>query len=197
MGALVPSQFQTKTWRLSQAWYTNGRRTECEKYQFRLIQDLFDIKLEKTRLRLHLSLFEFAEYNVYDWKFDYSETFDAMCVFQNITIFFNFKFICEEGGMQTSRLRDAYQFINAQIHSLRTLNKTMFVNILDGAESHRQMGRFRHLKELTNAVDDFLFIGDLYTFSDWFPNRFNLYSSDLYAIAAGQGSSKYNPIIVD
>lgn len=173
MISILPSNEQTKEWRLGQPWYTNGKQNECELFQKKCIGQITGMMMpNNTHLRLHfpskdlrrvLSLNE-------DDGFEYTEDFDSCLVVFGITLYFNFKFICHSGGAQTRALRETYHFIQTQLeHLLLFPGPKLFINILDGNQSYQSMTKFRYLleKPVFHSVRQYLFIGDTHQFQQF------------------------------
>jgi len=169
---LIPSSYyQTKIWRKNRDWYKNGKSNECEKYQINLIEKITMCKLIKTNDRINLEnnkiinkKHPLVKSDGYEW----SENFDGKIIKNNITYYFNLKFVCDSGGAQTRTLRDVYHFIKYQMKYLIKFNETniFFINILDGNTSYNNMNKFNYLinkKKYKNIVK-FMFIGSLYDF---------------------------------
>ena len=82
---LTSSKNQTKQWRQSQLWYSNGKHNECETYQLKMIEHIINSKCEKTNDRLHME-----SYDIISIKnpmknidgFEYTEDFDGK-IFKN------------------------------------------------------------------------------------------------------------------
>jgi hypothetical protein len=170
---VVPSSSQTKQWRQSSGWYSNGKKNECEKYQLNKIHMLLkhvkfgDIKISKTPDRINIikkQIGESKSSNI-DW-FDWTENFDGKTHWGNATIYFNLKFVCGDGGAQTRTLREVYHFIRSQLDILLTHppGQYIFINILDGDQSHKFMDKFEHLLTLIEYKDilKYIYIGDLH-----------------------------------
>ena len=84
--------------------------------------------------------------------------------------------VCDRGGSQTRSLREVYHFINAQLNYIKiniNKNNIIFINILDGDESHRNMNKFKYLlsKSEYSTIKN-IFFGDMKTFYDWFNTSF-------------------------
>lgn len=85
--------------------------------------------------------------------------------------YFNLKFICDEGGAQRRTLCLVYHFIYVQLNYLKKSNKTdiFFINILDGDFSFKNLDKMKYIltKKEFNDVFKYIFIGDTYTFQNW------------------------------
>jgi hypothetical protein len=159
---VIPSNLQTKNWRKSTEWYKTGKQNECEKFQVSKMEFLLGKKLVKTNHRLQkLTGKILTVENVRTRKdaFEYTENFDRKCEFDECTVYFNFKFVCDSGGSQTRTCECLYEFIRAQT---RCKNKFVkFVNILDGDGCYRNINQLRYLaKDFSN-----IFVGDTYEFT--------------------------------
>ena len=78
-----------------------------------------------------------------------------------------------KGGAQTRTLREVAHFIRAQLEYLCLSNNdniAYFVNILDGDESFRLYEKYEAIlnKEKYKDIKDFVYIGDMHGFIDWF-----------------------------
>lgn len=173
---ISPSAYQTKEWRSGKRWYFNGKSNECEKYQKNIIEKITNAKLAKTHLRFNTETFELIE-KMYPMKeidgFDWTENFDGMNIYEDNTLYFNLKFICDSGGAQTRSLREVYHFIKCQVKYImnKSSKSVYFINILDGDTCHRHIDYFKNIFKL-GVVQDYIFIGDLYTFKKWYKKRF-------------------------
>ena len=78
--------------------------------------------------------------------------------------YFNLKFVCDTGGMQTRTLREVYHFIKYQINYLiKTECKNIyFINILDGDTS------FHNYSKYDNNIQKFIFIGSMCDFQKFY-----------------------------
>lgn len=157
------SQLQTKQWRNTQEWYVNGKRNECEKYQFRLLSLLLP-NLIKTNDRLNLKTKEIRvmrnNFNTIDC-FQWSETFDFSTKINETKLYFNLKFICGEGGAQRRALQLSYHFIEAQTKI--TDDNLLFINIFDGDFCFKFKSHFSELVKNSKNV----FFGDMEDFKFW------------------------------
>ena len=150
---LIPhSIYQTKNWRKNQKWYNTGKSNECEKYQINLIETI----LNKNPLKFN---------NGFEW----TENFDGYIKINNNNYYFNLKFVCDNGGMQTRTLREVYHFIIYQINylTINNLNNNIYFN------------NYSKFIYLINKYDDnikkFIFIGSLYEFQKYY-NQFIKFS---------------------
>jgi hypothetical protein len=174
---IVPSKQQTKEWRKQQDWYKNGKSNECEKYQRNIVENITDAKCKKTNTRINARTFQLKSVSSplkTNDGFDWTEDFDG---FQNIygkQIYYNMKMVCDAGGAQTRTLREVYHFIQAQLECAlqQDIHDTYFVNILDGDESFKHVGKFRHLKNIEKYenVKSYVFVGDTLEFKNWWTN---------------------------
>ena len=180
MNNITSSLFQNKEWRKSQDWYSKGKSTECEKYQIGLLEDLMGIKWNKTLDRLNYETCEIKEkrYLGEEDGFEWSETFDGKIIQPSSnplglkdvkTMYFNLKFVCDQGGAQMRTLREVYIFIKHQLEFLCKNNTTniYFYNILDGDQSFKNMSKFKYLlnKPKYKDVKERVFVGSLYKYS--------------------------------
>jgi hypothetical protein len=179
---LTESKFQTKEWRKKSTWYIDGKRNECEKYQIINIEIITGMNCVKTYNRFNISNNSLV-YLKHPLKeidgYDYTENFDYYCVKDNNLIYFNLKMICESGGAQTRSLREVYHFVKCQLEYLTFIKKqtqqtqqqtTYFVNILNGAESHKHIDKFNYLLNKYEKIKKYVYIGDLHTFKNWWVN---------------------------
>ena len=75
--------------------------------------------------------------------------------------------IYDRGGSQTRSLREVYHFITTQLNYLK--QNILFINILDGDESYRNMDKFKYLLSKPDYLTiKNIFVGDMKTFYDWF-----------------------------
>lgn len=168
------SNEHTKKWRQNEKWYINGKKNECEIYQLNNIENITKKKCEKTFFRLNIYTYEFIqkkqpykEINGFEWTEDFDGFFE-----NNIKkYYFNLKFICDEGGAQRRTLCLVYHFIYVQLNYLKKNNKTdiYFINILDGDFSFKNLDKMKYIltKKEFNDVFKYIFIGDTYTFQNW------------------------------
>lgn len=170
---IIESSIQTKKWRKTQKWYKGGKKTECEKYQLNLLYNIFKINFKKTNDRINKEEL-LIENIIHPFKkengFEYTENFDGKLIINNKIIYLNLKFVCDSGGAQTRTLKNVYEFIKVQYKILHNNDNIIFINILDGNESHKNMDKFRYLqkkKENSNLLDK-CYIGDMHNFSKWF-----------------------------
>jgi len=171
--SILPSNEQTKEWRLEQPWYINGKQNECELFQKKCIEQITGLMMpHNTHLRLHFPskdlryVLNLNEEN----GFEYTEDFDSCLVVFGISLYFNLKFICHAGGSQTRTLRETYHFIQAQLeHLIRFPGDKMFINILDGNQSYQTMIKFQYLleKPVFHSVRQYVFIGDTHQFQQF------------------------------
>lgn len=170
---LIPSSFyQTKIWRINRIWYINGKLNECEKYQIHLIEKIINTKLIKTNERINIEINQIVDIKqplINNDGFEYSENFDRKLIKNSTIFYFNFKFVCDNGGAQIRTLKDVYNFIKYQLKYLikiNELNTIYFINILDGDTCYKNSNKFSYLinKEKYKYIVNNIFIGDLYTF---------------------------------
>lgn len=168
----------TTNTRKNQPWYKTGKSNECEMFQKEQVEQVTTIPLQTTYTRVHLptsTLHAIRYPNKLQDGFDYTENFDGVQSFGDITIYYNLKMVCGQGGAQTRTLREVYHFIRSQLSIANTT--TLFVNILDGDESQRHMDKFEHLTSRTPHV----FVGNLLDFRDWYSMKYRTLVSALLA----------------
>jgi hypothetical protein len=169
---LIPSScYQTKKWRKNRGWYKTGKSNECEKYQINLIEKIIHTKLLKTNDRIHIetnTIISKTNPMKYDDGYEWTENFDGKICYKHNIFYFNLKFVCDSGGIQTRSLREVYHFINYQLTFLIKNNTSniYFINILDGDTSFENNGKFNYLinKEEYNQVNKYVFVGSLAEF---------------------------------
>jgi len=171
---ITPSCNQTKIWRRNQPWYENGKKNECEKYQRNLIEKITKRPCLKCNDRINYeknSIENISRPMHRDDAFDWTEDFDGKQTF-SYTLYYNLKMVCDAGGAQTRTLREVSHFINAQLkyNLLHIDNPKYFVNILDGDESYKLYSKYNYIiaKDKYKFVKNFIYIGDLFGFIDWF-----------------------------
>jgi hypothetical protein len=179
MEIVVDAKFQTKDWRRLQIWYTNGKRTECEKYQFWVLAS-YGIAPKKTKDRINLRTLEITQVQTLKSRpdgFEFSETFDGLLKDKDYALYFNLRFITSDGGAQTRSMRETYHFIEAQ-HRYLDKNPTWrgcfthradvsFANILDGDACSKSMVQFSHLEQRFPHHRGRCFTGDTKGFIPW------------------------------
>jgi hypothetical protein len=167
---IIPSNQQTKEWRLQQNWYLNGKKNECEIFQKMCLEQITGHNLpNSTHLRLHFPTKDLYHLKTLDGDdaFDYTEDFDTYLFVFGVSLYFNLKFVCDPGGAQTRTLRETSHFIHAQMkHLLLFPGKKIFINILDGNQSNRSMSKLSHVltKPEFSSVRHQVFIGDTHQF---------------------------------
>jgi hypothetical protein len=179
----IGSKFQTKIWRKESSWYDNGKRNECENFQYRLITEITKFPIEKTHMRFNMNTIS-MEKIVMPMKFvngfDYTENFDGMQQRGDTIIYYNLKMICDKGGSQTRSLREVYHFIQMQLKYLQNSKRTdvYFVNILDGDECYRNKSKFIYLlsKKEYDDIKKYIFMGDMRYFSIWYNYRESIFT---------------------
>jgi len=170
---ILQSKYQSKDWRKSQDWYINGKHNECEKYQINIIENIINNKLNKTNYRFNIMTNQLENINnplKLINGFEYTKNFDG--IYDNKL--FNLKFVCDNGGSQTRTLREVYHFISNQISYLNNNNKSLiFINILDGDNSFKNIDKFIYLKDkyLKKEYINDLYIGDLYSFNEYYKSK--------------------------
>jgi len=178
--SIVSSETQTKLWRQGCTWYDSGKRNECELFQRAYVEDITGQVCNKSDYRLNILSNAMVE-KKYPMKsidgFEWTEDFDGFIPYKNNSFYFNFKMICDAGGVQTRSLREVYHFVSIQLNYLNNHlrdepNKNMpyFVNILDGDTSFKHMNKFQYLlnKEQYANIRKNVFIGDMAQFQQDF-----------------------------
>lgn len=97
--------------------------------------------------------------------FDWTENFDYTVDLNDIRLFFNLKFICDDGGAQTRSLSsEVYHFIEKQLEYLlfNKDSKLIFINILEGNTSYKHRDKYIYL---TNLDKYKVFVGDFLEFT--------------------------------
>jgi hypothetical protein len=180
---LIPnSKYQSKNWRLNQKWYKTGKNNECEKYQIKIINNIitkYNLKLEKTNLRINMeshNLVEIINPLKLENGYEFTENFDGLIKLKNYNCLLNLKFVCDIGGAQTRTLREVYHFIKYQIEILNKNNKYIFINILDGDTSYKNINKFYYLLNKLNNNKNLIFIGSLNEFQYYFHKNIYLFN---------------------
>lgn len=179
---LISSKDQTKEWRKKNICSKNGQRhNKCEIYQKKCLEEITKKPCEKTNYtRINHRELKFENIRCPLKKangFDYSEDFDGYQNINNKKFYYNFKFVCGDGGSQTRTLRDeTYRFVETQLKYIKK-NKSeniMFINILDGDQSFKRQTHFEYLLNLNDYKDckTNCFVGDMKDFQVWF-SKFN------------------------
>jgi hypothetical protein len=171
---ITKSHEQTKQWRKNEFWYINGKKNECEIYQRNNIKNITKKICEKTIFRLNIYTYEFLE-KKYPYSeingFEWTEDFDGFFENNMKKYYFNLKFICHEGGAQRRTLCLVYHFIYVQLNYIKKYNHTniFFINILDGDFSYKNLDKMKYIltKQEFNNVSKYIFIGDTYSFQNW------------------------------
>jgi hypothetical protein len=172
---IVSSKYQTKQWRKNQVWYISGKKNECEKYQIKQIEQIIDNKLNRTDDRINIELLEIIQKRtpLKDIRgFEWTENFDGKIIKNNNIVYFNLKFICDFGGVQTRALRETYYFIKYQLEYNNKYkdNNIYFINILDGDGCYKYN---EHFKYLINKFDNKkIFCGDMNQFNKYYNINF-------------------------
>ena len=177
---IITSELQSKEWRNSQDWYMDGKRNECEIYQRRQIEIITGNKCSKTRERINMEkndiITECKPMTRVD-AFDWTEDFDGKQYCGSYRLYYNLKMVVGSGGAQTRTLREVAHFITAQLdyNLFHMCNISYFVNILDGDQSYKLFTQFGYIlnKNKYKYVKNFIYIGDLHGFIDWF-NQLNV-----------------------
>lgn len=188
---IIPALLQTKQWRKNQPWYTNGKKTECEKFQKKIIE-----KIINTPIKKHLNIrFKRNNFQLYKnatnltkridemW---YTEDFDFVSkIDQNIHfpvyLFFNLKMICDTGGAQKRSIQNVHMFIECQLEYLRNapefLRKDIFfINILDGDYCSSKNNKMTELVQnfKYNSIREYIYVGDMQGFEIWYNTVFKI-----------------------
>jgi len=173
------ASLMTKEWRheifsCSDISKKNSRKPEL--WQIEKIKEITNLNLSKTSLRLNhynneLEKIEkpYLRLDGYDW----SENFDLITEINENIILFNLKMICDNGGSQTSSLKEVYLFIKTQINYLNNHEncKIYFINILDGNASDKNINHFNYLNKNFLKINlNNIFIGCMNEFIEWFFN---------------------------
>jgi hypothetical protein len=110
-----------------------------------------------------------------DDGYDYTENFDGKIKINDNVIYFNLKFICDNGGAQTRSLREVYHFIQYQILYIKkhNLHNIYFVNILDGDTSYKNITKFNYLLNQYEDIKKYVFVSDLYNFKIYWDHTIN------------------------
>ena len=167
---LTKSSKQSKEWRKTQDWYINGKHNECEKYQKSIIQKITskDIPLTYDRINMeNCSIVECPHPMKNNDGYEYTENFDGKQHFDGKIMYYNLKFVCDNGGAQTRTLRETYLFIKHQLSyiSKNNLKNVYFINILDGDGSSQASKHFEYL--LSKHTCSYVFCGDMLKFKEW------------------------------
>jgi hypothetical protein len=176
------SENQTKKWRKDNLCCKDGQKdSSCEKHQRNLIKQITQMECPKSKcMRINNRTLEFINYsapmtqngkNVPD-GFDWSEDFDGLQEINNIELYYNLKFVCENGGGQTRSLREVYHFIETQLKFIKknTSKNIIFINILDGKYSNFRKSCYEFLLNLEEYKEhnNKCFVGDMKQFQSWF-----------------------------
>lgn len=176
--SIVGGKEQTKAWRKNQKWYKNGKSNECENYQVNMIKKITNLKgLNKTQDRLNMETLELKSLQYpmrEDDGFDWTENFDLKHIGEN-TLYFNLKFVCDQGGSQTRSLREVYHFMKTQIKYLvESQEDVYFINILDGDGCHKFMSKFtKLLSKQKKKIKRKVFVGDMLEFKEYYSKTFS------------------------
>lgn len=168
---------QTKSWRHAQSWYRSGKSNECEKYQESALRSIGIKNIGKCHDRICEEGY-FIEEKIKPYiranGFEYTENFDYKCAMPNETIYFNLKFVCDNGGAQSRTLRCTYMFIKSQLKVLDVDKSICFVNILDGDGSSKVFDKFEYLLSKVPHYKSRCFVGDMYSFQFWWKEKYLL-----------------------
>lgn len=171
---MISSKFQTKEWRKIQKWYNNGKFNECEKFQLISIKKITNLNIFKCFDRINCEEMVIEEIKFpfkWDNGYEYTENFDGKIEINNYKIYFNLKFVCDQGGAQTRTLKNVYNFIKCQYRVISENSNIIIINILDGDESFRNINKFLYIKKKYPHLEYICFIGDLYNFNYWYMKR--------------------------
>lgn len=167
---------QDKQWRQQQSWYKNGKSNECEIYQKSILGNVISCKLTQTHERIHIRSLRIV-YNKYPMRndngYEYTEDFDGKECFNQNTLYYNLKMVCDRGGAQTRTLREVYHFVYYQLEYLLKSKTTTFYscNIIDGDEFVRNKRKFKYLLSSPRYkhVRKYVFCGTMKSFLLWYP----------------------------
>jgi len=169
---IISSKQQSKDWRKKQIWYKGGKKNECELFQKKNLEQFLNKKIHKTNFRLNIRNFELREITSpmnRENGFDWTENFDYTVDLNDVRLFFNLKFICDDGGAQTRSLREVYHFIEKQLEYLliNKDSKLIFINILEGNTSYKHRDKYIYLTNLDKykELKDKVFVGDFLEFT--------------------------------
>lgn len=180
---ITPSKHQTTEWRLQNICEEYGQRNNSsEKYQRSLVEQITKInctiikgfRINHTTLQLKKLTNPMTRNGIkIPDGFEWSEDFDGIQTINNNKLYYNLKFVCENGGAQTRALRnETYPFIKTQLNYLKKYpsSNIMFINILDGYFSFKSKPHFDYLKNQNKYIDitHKCFIGDMASFQTWF-----------------------------
>tara|TARA_E500000331_G_scaffold317735_1_gene329317 strand:- start:459 stop:1034 length:576 start_codon:yes stop_codon:yes gene_type:complete len=180
---ITPSKHQSKGWRLQNICKEYGQKNNSnEKYQRSLVEQITNtnctiikgFRINHTTLQLKQLINPMTQNGTkIPDGFEWSEDFDGIQTINNTKFYYNFKFVCGNGGAQTRTLRDeTYNFIKTQLKYLKKFPSTniIFINILDGDGSFNSKPHFDYLKNQKKYIDitQKCFIGDMDSFQTWF-----------------------------
>jgi hypothetical protein len=179
---IAPSKYQTKNWRQNRTWYFNGKRNECEKYQIKLIINITNSNFTKTTDKINIESLEIIK-KINPLKntngFEWTENFDGKIIINKNIIYYNLKFVCDNGGAQIRTLREVYHFIKFQLEHIIKYQTTniFFINILDGDTSYTQITKFKYLidKEKYKLIKFYIFCGDMFEFQIWWEKNLKIF----------------------
>ena len=193
----VKSSHQTKEWRKQVISKNDGQKDSgCEKYQRSVVERITGVPcIKRCGTRINQRTLELRHNNlrcmtnkgvIIDDGFDWTEDFDGyQSTVKGIDVYYNFKFVCGKGGAQTRTLREVYHFVEAQLKYLLSEQRKddikkrgeLFINILDGDQSHNCQPYFEHLlsrPEYITIVNK-CFVGDSRSFAEYYyKTRHNL-----------------------
>lgn len=169
---IISSNLQTKQWRNTTEWYKNGKHTECEMYQRRMVNKITNSICHKSNVRINVVDFTMRS-NPTPMKsldgFEWSEDFDGCIQSDELTNYFNFKMVCDAGGSQTRTMREVYHFIKSQLEHLLKYpdesSNVRFINILDGDTSYKAMPKFHYLLNSSKYAQ---IKNNLFQFQEWY-----------------------------
>jgi hypothetical protein len=105
---IIDSKSQTKDWRKNQSWYKQGcKNNQCEKYQRVLFKQITQNYTYNTKERINKrtlvlkKIKNIKENNGFDW----TEDFDGKVEINKKTLYINFKFVCDKGGISNKNIK--------------------------------------------------------------------------------------------
>jgi len=168
---ISPSSLQTREWRQQQSWYNNGKFHECERYQKQHLLQLLREPMKPTFDRIYFPTDEIISHPMpmtqrdgYEW----SENWDGKLFMGGQLLYFNLKFVCSRGGMQTRTMREVYRFIKHQFQHMDKFDAstTRFINILDGDGCFHNKHHIDYIREsYREELNKRIFVGSLYEFT--------------------------------
>ena len=142
-----------------------------ERYQRSLIISNTGRDCPKTHMRINLRKRELVEIVRLPspGRYDYTEDFDGVQVFDHKKVYVNLKCVAGKGGSQTRTLRNVYSFVEGQLNVLLNGEDVYFANVLDGDESSEAMVEFEYLLSLPEyaSIQHRVYVGDLKNYIEW------------------------------